>query len=132
MKPRQEWYSELLYRSAAKWGLPVPADQPYIDDDNSPYPKPNIVEVLRWEGDKPWLYAEIKLVTLNGLWAYAGGYSQTNLSSSFPALLKFCEPLPTREDALLAVIAWIQRTPDLDPKLAAWLETLAPMQLSLF
>jgi hypothetical protein len=130
--PHQPWYSDLLYRSAAKWDLPVPEDRPYIDDDSSPYPKLHIVEVLRWEGDKPWRYAEIQLVTLNGLWAYAGGFEQSQQGSHFPALLKFCQPLPTREAALLAAITWIQRTPNLDPDLATWLKTLCPLQLTLF
>ena len=125
-------FSNLLHESACKWGLSVPEDRPLIDDDTNPYPRPTVVEIFTWRGERPWHHAEIELVTLNGQWSYTYNYSVTDRGGGFGPLLKFCDPYPTRDAALTAAIAALRKH-DHKREMRSWLDELSrPKQLSMW
>jgi hypothetical protein len=124
-------YSAILRRTAAPWGIVLPADRLLDDAD---VPRPVVVERLHWSTVN-WQRCDIELVTLNGLWSFALSVADTHCGGGFDAFLKFCEPVATRDAALAAAVAYIR---SLDahppsPQLAAWLRSIEPtQQLSLF
>jgi len=126
-------YSNLLHASARKWGVPVVADCPLIDDDTTPYPVLVIVEKLAYQGKRIAEWAEIELVTLNGRWSFAATFSTWNSGGGFGPFLKFCDPVETREDALDAAVAWLRHEgADKCDDLRKWLHKLGSPQLTLF
>ena len=128
-------YSQLLHESARRWGLVVPEDPPIIDDATSPYPRPVVVETLRWQGKQVWTWAEIEIVTLNGFWSYTLSFTVPKGGEHYGACLKFCDPLPTRGAAIEAAVArMFRRHSDILPdELMSWLRKIRqPVQLDLF
>jgi hypothetical protein len=129
----QKWYSDLLHLHAAKWGLEVPEPRPLITDDTSPYPRLTVIETLTWRDTQaPHHHTEIALVTLNGLYSYTLNFQWRDHGRGYLPFLKFCDPFPTRADALDAAIADLKRA-DPPPEMRTWIHELtAPKQLSLF
>ena len=95
----QEWYSDLLYRAAKKWGFEIPEPRPLIDDSTSPYVRAAIIEQFRLPGDTPGRYTEISLVTANGRYSFTVCYQWKDRGTSYLPFLKFCDPYPTQDDA---------------------------------
>lgn len=126
--------SRLWHESARKWGVPVLDGT--IDERACPYPKPAVVETLRWQSASDGhTHVKIDLVTLNDLWSYTVCTSIWGDATSYAALLKFCDPYPTRGEALDAAIARVYRRhgKSLPAGLVSWLKEIAqPVQLGLF
>ena len=128
----QQWYSDLLHLHASKWGLEVPEPRPLINDDTSPYPRPRIIEKLRWQDVHPQHYTEIAIVTLNGCYSYTLNFQWHTRGRGYLPFLKFCDPYPTQAEALDAAIADLKRA-DPPAEMREWIHDLtAPKQLSLF
>jgi hypothetical protein len=127
-----DWYNDLLYLHAAKWGLEIPDPKPLINDKTSPYPRATIIEQFRLPGDTPGRYTEISLVTLNGRYSFTVCYQWQTRGCGYLPFLKFCDPYPTRTEALDAALAELKNAKP-PPEVQAWIRTLAePQQLSLF
>ena len=128
-----QWYSDFLHKHAQKWGLPVPAEQPLITDDTSPYPKLTVIETFTWRDPQiPYRYTRIDLVTLNDRYSYTLNFLWRDHGHSYLPLLKFCDPYPTQAEALDAAIADLKRS-DPPAEMRAWIHDLTtPKQLSLF
>lgn len=92
-------YSDLLHNSAAKWGLEVVPDRPYIEDNTSPYPKPEVCETLHWESGKH-AYLDVGLFFFNGQWGFCLNVQFSGGGFGYGPFLKFCDPYPTRMAAL--------------------------------
>lgn len=132
-------YSDLLHRSAEKWGLPVMPGRPLIDDRTSPYPRLEVVETMKWRQDKsPYNWATIQIVTLNGQWSFCASFSVHESGVHFGPFLKFCDPLPTRQDALRAAIQFLRsHGATKETRVSAWLndieaQEITPRQLPLW
>jgi hypothetical protein len=127
-----QWYSDFLHRHARKWSLHVPDNPPIIDDNTSPYPRLTVVETLIWRDVQPHHYTTIHLVTLNDLYSYTLNFQWRTHGRGYLPFLKFCDPFPTRAEALDAAIADLQRA-DPPPEMRTWIHDLTqPQQLSLF
>jgi hypothetical protein len=128
----KDWYSDLLYRHAAKWGFEIPEPRPLIDDKTSPYTRATVIEQFRLPGDAPGRYTEINLVTANGRYSFTLCYQWQTRGCGYLPFLKFCDPYPTQDDALTAAVAELKRV-NAPPYVQAWIRTLTePQQLSLF
>lgn len=103
-----------------------------VTDDTSPYPRLAVIETLTWRDTVPYRYTEIALVTLNGRYSYTLRFQWRTHGRGYQPFLKFCDPYPTKEDALVAAIADLKRA-DPPPEVQTWIHDLtAPKQLSLF
>lgn len=124
----QEAYAALLWRASRKWGLDsvytesVPASETF---EVSLGPQPNRIE----------------LFTLNGQWGFSMTIDGGDLGFGYSSFLKFCDPYPTREDAIDAAIRFIEKrfsearvTHSRSKAVLAWAQGLrqASMQLKLF
>ena len=128
----QEWYSDLLYRAAAKWGFEIPEPRPLIDDSASPYARAAIIEQFRLPDETPDRYTEISLVTANGRYSFTVCYQWKDRGTSYLPFLKFCDPYPTQDDAFAAAITELKRV-NPPPEVLKWIHALTePQQLSLF
>jgi hypothetical protein len=133
-----EWYSNFLHQHVRQWALQVPTDPPIIIDTTSPYPKLTVIETLTWRDTEPnhssapHHYTEIALVTLNGLYSYTLNFQWRTRGRGYLPHLKFCDPYPTKADALAAAIADLKRA-DPPREMLTWINDLAaPKQLTLF
>lgn len=137
-------YSELLHRSAEKWGLPVLPGRPLIGlppgDDHlgivgNPYQPepPPIVEVLEWRSKtRKHDYARINLFIFNEKWGYCLNVAERGSGRHYGPFLKFCDPYPSRQDAVLAAAREVMSIAN-GPELRAWARSLTkPVQLELF
>ena len=131
-----------------------------VDDEVSIFPDKDMV----WKASRTWgldvVYAEviptsetfavklaahtneeIRLFTLNGQWGFSMDIDGGNEGWGYLSFLKFCEPYPTREDALRGAVRYIEESfarahvKDSHSKaVLAWAQSLcqASMQLKLF
>ena len=138
---QDQWYSDMLYAAAERWGIEVPAgpDRPLIVDEQAPLGgRLPVVEELRWtEKGKGYHYVRIGLISFNGLWSFTLNTQGHHSSHTFGPCMKFCPPHPTRIDALRAAVESVRRSlksaNDGISGLDAWFESiLEPVQMSLF
>ena len=138
---QDQWYSDMLYAAAARWGIDVPPgpDRPVIVDEQAPLGgRLPVVEELRWsEKNKRYHYVRIELISFNDRWSYAIGATGHHSGYTFGPRMKFCPPYPTRIDALRAAVESVRRylksANDGISGLDAWFESiLEPVQMSLF
>jgi len=137
---QDQWYSDMLYAAAARWGIDVPAgpDRPIIADEHAPLRgRLPVVEEMRWsEKDHRYHYVHIELILFTDRWSYALDVTGHHSGYAFGPRMKFCAPHPTRIDALRAAVDSIRRylmaANDSILGLDAWLESiLDPVQLAL-
>jgi hypothetical protein len=127
-----EWYSNFLHQHARQWGLQVPEERPLITDATSPYARLTVIETLTWHDPHSRQRTEIALVTLNGLYSYTLNFQWRTRGRGYLPYLKFCDPYPTKADALAAAIADLKRA-DPPREMLPWIYDLAaPKQLTLF
>ncbi len=135
-------FSNLLHRAAEKWGFQVIDGKPLIDDRTNPYPKPEVCETLQWKNGK-YEDVTIELFVINGQWGYALNANFSEGGFGYGPSLHFCDPYPTRNAALRAAHAELQKHVDSDKRAGyryrssgpalTWLEKLSkPEQLALF
>lgn len=125
---KEEGYAALLWRASRKWGL----DAVYTES------VPTVETFETKLGPQP---NEIRLFTLNGQWGFSMCIDGGDLAFGYSSFLKFCDPYPTREDAIEGAIRYIeQRFAEANAKqlrskaVLAWAQGLrqASMQLKLF
>lgn len=124
----QERYAALLWRASQKWGL----DSVYIES----VPASETFEVTL--GPQP---NRIELFRLNGQWGFSMTIDGGDVGFGYSSFLKFCDPYPTRGDAIDGAIRYIEKrftenrvTHSRSKAVLAWARSLrqASMQLKLF
>lgn len=93
---KEEGYAALLWKASRKWGL----DAVYAEC------VPTVESFETKLGPQP---NEIRMFTLNGLWGFSMSIDGGDLGFGYSSFLKFCEPYPTREDAIDGAILYIEQ-----------------------
>ena len=106
-----EAYQLLLKRSSEKWGLD------YVHEEAIP-----ITEVLKAEDGAR--RNQVKLFEFNGRWGFCLHINGRKRGMIYGAFLKFCDPYPTRHEALRAAIERVAEIGDGDAFLLQWAKEL--------
>jgi hypothetical protein len=137
-------YSNLLHDAAARWGLPAIPGRPVIGLPpyyegsgmgvvGNPYAEEPIPTVETHQYEKDRVRCRVHVFTFNGRWGFSLGYTDARQGFDYGNFLKFCQPHPSRVDALAAAAAELAQRRDVAPDVLRWAEALSrPQQLALF
>lgn len=137
-------YSNLLHDAAERWGLSVLPGRPLIGLPpvcegtgegivGNPYAAEPIPDSEVFTFDKDRIRCKVRLFVFNGRWGYSLDYIGGHQGFSYGNFLKFCNPHPTRIDALVDVPNALRRRRNVAPEVIRWAQTLSePQQMTLF